>query len=176
MIKKLTGMLQYILNECNQSFVPLEKELKMINDYIALEKIRYGEQMKMTIEINGSIQNKVIAPLLLIPFVENSFKHGASKMIRSPWIKLNINIEDNEFSFLLMNSKPATAEIKTRNGNIGLKNVKKRLQLLYPNAHELNIISEPESFTVFLKIRFSEITVSSASTEEIKQPPVYEMA
>lgn len=153
MIKKLTGMLHYILNECNQSCVPLEKEVKMIYDYIALEKIRYGDQMKMIIEKNGSFHNKIIVPLLLIPFVENSFKHGASKMISHPCIKLCINIEDNELNFLLINSKPATVELINQNNGIGLKNVKKRLQLLYPGAHELNIIPETESFTVFLKIQ-----------------------
>ena len=176
MIKKLTGLLHYILNECNQSSVPLSKELKMIQDYIALEKIRYGEQMKMTIEINGSFHNKMIAPLLLIPFVENSFKHGASKMIRLPWIKLCINIEDNKLNFLLINSKPATSELTTQNGGIGLKNVKKRLQLLYPGAYKLDIIPEPESFTVFLKIKLEEITITPFSTEEIKQPADYAMA
>ncbi len=175
MIKKLTAMLYYILNECNQPYVPLEKELKMINDYIALEKIRYGKQLKLTIEINGSFNHQMIAPLLLIPFVENSFKHGASKMILSPWIKLSISIEDNEISFLLINSKPITAGCITRNGNIGLKNVKKRLQLLYSGLHELNIISEPESFTVFLKIRFREVTNYNTS-EDLKQTADYAMA
>jgi sensor histidine kinase YesM len=176
MIKKLTGMLHYILNECNQPSVALEKELKMIYDYIDLEKIRYGEQMEMTIETNGSFHNKMIAPLLLIPFVENSFKHGTSKMIRHPWIKLSINIEDNELYFLLINSKPVAGELTNQNGNIGLKNVRKRLQLLYPVAHELNIISEPESFTVFLKIKLSELTSSPGTNEEIKQPADYAMA
>ena len=176
MIKKLTAMLHYILNECNHPYVPLEKELKMINDYIALEKIRYGEQMKLTIEINGSFHDKMIAPLLLIPFVENSFKHGTSKMIRNPWIKLSISTEDDQLHFLLINSKPVMAESLARNGNIGLKNVKKRLKLLYPDSHELSIISEPENFTIFLKIRFREITASHVASEEIKQKADYAMA
>jgi hypothetical protein len=176
MIKKLTAMLHYILNECNQPSVPLEKELKMISDYIALEKIRYGDQLKMTVEITGNFRNKMIAPLLLIPFVENSFKHGASKMILHPWIKLNVSIEDDELHFLLINSKPITTEPVIRNGNIGLKNAKKRLQLLYPDTHELNIISEPESFTVFLKIRLGDTTASPVITEETKQTADYAMA
>ena len=97
-------------------------------------------------------------------------------MIRLPWIKLCINIEDNELNFLLINSKPATSELTTQNGGIGLKNVKKRLQLLYPGAYKLNIIPEPESFTVFLKIRLREITASPATTNEIKQPADYAIA
>ena len=106
MIKKLTAMLHYILNECNQPAVPLEKELKMIQDYIALEKIRYGEQIDIKTEIQEAGNNKMITPLLLIPFVENSFKHGASKMITHPWIKLHITIEDNVLHFFIINSKP----------------------------------------------------------------------
>jgi sensor histidine kinase YesM len=81
MIKTLSGMLYYILNECKQNLVPLDKEIKMIQDYMALEKLRYGEQMKMTVEIQEDHHGKLIAPLLLIPFVENSFKHGTSKCL-----------------------------------------------------------------------------------------------
>ena len=110
MIKKLSGMLHYILNECNLPLVPLEKEIKMIRDYMALEKIRYAEQMQMTIDIKEDHDSKMIAPLLLIPFVENSFKHGASKMITQPWVKLTISIEEDRLHFIIMNSKPSTNE------------------------------------------------------------------
>ncbi len=110
MIKKLSGMLHYILNECDRPLVPLEKEIKMIQDYMALEKIRYAEQMQMTIEIENNYTGKMIAPLLLIPFVENSFKHGASKMITQPWVKLYIYIENNRLHFTIRNSKPPTKE------------------------------------------------------------------
>ena len=175
MIKKLTAMLHYILNECNQPTVPLSKELKMIQDYMALEKIRYGEQMEMSFEIQGNSNNKLIAPLLLIPFVENSFKHGASKMLTHPYVKLNINIEEKSLHFLLTNSTPDAPVQLSRNGSIGLKNVKKRLQLLYPATHELNIIPEPGIFTVFMKLRLEE-DVSKVNTEEINQPTDYAMA
>jgi LytS/YehU family sensor histidine kinase len=93
MLEKLTDMLRYILNECNQSVVPIEKEIKMIEDYMALEKIRYGDRLKMGLEIKGDYKNKMISPLLLIPLVENSFKHGASKMLQHPWVDLNITVE-----------------------------------------------------------------------------------
>jgi len=176
MIKKLTAMLHYILNECNQPAVPLEKELKMIQDYIALETIRYGEQIDIKTEIQEAGNNKMITPLLLIPFVENSFKHGASKMITHPWIKLRITIEDNVLHFFIINSKPLSNEFTSRNGSIGLKNVQKRLLLLYPGEHELNIISEPENFTVFLKIQLKELIVSPANAEETIQTEENAMA
>ncbi|HEX3165538.1 MAG TPA: histidine kinase [Chitinophagaceae bacterium] len=176
MIKKLTAMLHYILNECNQPSVPVEKELKMIQDYIALEKIRYGEQIDIKTEIQEAGNNKMIAPLLLIPFVENSFKHGASKMITHPWVKLRITFEDDMLHFFIINSKPLSHESASRNGSIGLKNVQKRLLLLYPGAHELNIISEPENFTVFLKIQLKELIVSPANADETLQTEEYAMA
>ena len=176
MIKKLTAMLHYILNECNQPSVPVEKELKMIQDYIALEKIRYGEQIDIKTEIQEAGNNKMIAPLLLIPFVENSFKHGASKMITHPWVKLRITFEDDMLHFFIINSKPLSHESASRNGSIGLKNVQKRLLLLYPGEHELNIISEPENFTVFLKIQLKELIVSPANAEETLQTEDYAMA
>ena len=175
MINKLSGLLHYILNECNQPLVPLQKEITMIHDYTALEKIRYGEQMAMTIDIQEDGTEKLIAPLLLIPFVENSFKHGASRMLTNPWVKLRISVENNMLHFLIMNSRPIDEEPQLTKGNIGLKNVKKRLQLLYPGAHELNIVSELESFAVYLKIRL-EATKSAATKSGLKTPAVYEMA
>ena len=169
-------MLHYILNECDQPLVPLEREIKMIRDYMALEKIRYAEQMQMTIDIEDDHDNKMIAPLLLIPFVENSFKHGASKMITQPWVKLYIYIENNRLQFTIRNSKPSSTEMRTRNGNIGLKNVKKRLELLYPGTHELNIVSEPDSYAVYLILQLQDIKEHKTLKDEIKTLNEYAMA
>ena len=178
MIKKLSGMLHYILNECDQPLVPLEKEIKMIQDYMALEKIRYAEQMQMTIKIEDNYDGKMITPLLLIPFVENCFKHGASKMITQPWVKLNVNIENNRLHFMIMNSKPSTngSAIAGRQGNIGLRNVRKRLELLYPGTHELNIVSESESYAVYLSLQLDYIKDRTTLKDEIKPLNEYAMA
>jgi LytS/YehU family sensor histidine kinase len=176
MIQKLGGMLRYILNECNQPLVAVNKEIKMIQDYMALEKVRYGEQLQMTIEIPENDPGKMIAPLLLIPFVENSFKHGASKMIIHPWIRLHIGIENDFLYFCVSNSRPPTNELLQLKGNIGLKNVKKRLQLLYPEGHILTINEEVESFTVHLKIELKEIAAPHADIKEMKPTGSYAMA
>ncbi|HET6767440.1 MAG TPA: histidine kinase [Chitinophagaceae bacterium] len=183
MITKLSGLLHYILNECNQPLVPLEKEIKMIQDYVALEKIRYGDDMKMTVELPDHVSNHMIAPLLLIPFIENSFKHGASKMLTQPYVKLRIAVDNNFLQLFITNSRPekpdaeiAKARLPAGQGNIGLKNVKKRLELLYPLDHKLNIVEEPGSFSVFLKIRLADATIANKTDEVIKQEEEYAMA
>ncbi len=183
MINKLSGLLHYILNECNQPLIPLQKEINMVRDYMALEKIRYGE-MNMTIGIQnedspprqGEAGRGLIAPLLLIPFVENSFKHGTSKMLAHPWVKLQVIIENNTLHFSVENSRPPAAETQLKKGNIGLKNVKKRLELLYPGTHELNIVSKPESFFVYLKVQLQEANGYASTNEEIKTANAYAMA
>jgi LytS/YehU family sensor histidine kinase len=166
MIKKLSSLLNYILNECNRSLVPLEKEIKMIQDYMELEKIRYGEHMNMSVELPSDCKNKMIAPLLLIPFVENSFKHGTSKVLTQPFVKLHIKIEENNLRFFILNSRPPVNETATTKGNIGLKNVRKRLELLYPGNHELTIITEADVFIVDLKIKLQTVAPSAENQEE----------
>lgn len=158
MIQKLSGLLRYMLYECKQSLVPLEKELRMIEDYISLERIRYGERLKIETMIPQDNSYQMIAPLLLIPFVENSFKHGTSKMLAHPRVSLSIMVQDSILYFKLMNSRPAGIEEVSVNGNrgLGLKNVKKRLELLYHNKHELQIIDEPATYTVWLTIVLAE--------------------
>ena len=175
MINKLSGLLHYILNECNQPLIPLQKEINMVRDYMALEKIRYGE-MNMTIDIQEEGFEKLIAPLLLIPFVENSFKHGTSKMLAHPWVNLQVAIENNTLHFSVVNSLPSEAEPQLKKGNIGLKNVKKRLELLYPGTHELNIVSKPESFFVSLKVPLQEANGYASTNAEFKTTTDYAMA
>jgi len=176
MLEKLTDMLRYILNECNRPYVPLEKEIKMIKDFMALEKIRYGDHLKMDLEIKGDYKNRTISPLLLIPLVENSFKHGASKMLQHPWVNLNITIEGQYLFFLLSNSRPEEAILPQHNGHIGLNNVKKRLQLLYPAAHELSIVNGTDSYEVFMKIDLGKAGELANGIDEKKETANYELA
>lgn len=162
MIKKLSSLLHYILNECNHPLVPLEKELSMIQDYIALEQIRYGDRLNLNLHIQGSPGGKLICPLLLIPFVENSFKHGTSRILSYPWVRLEINIEKDFLEFKLSNNKPERNNESGLKKGIGLKNVKKRLELLYPYAHSLNITENEMSYDVLMRI---------ALHTELEKPP-----
>ena len=158
MIQKLSGLLQYMLYGCKQSLVPLEKEMKMIGDYLSLEKIRYGDRLNIEVEVQPYNDHQLISPLLLIPFVENSFKHGTSKMLAHPYVKLDSRVQDNTFYFKLTNSKPSEVDEISGNSDrgLGLKNVRRRLALLYPHKHELYIMDDPTSYSVWLKISLEE--------------------
>ena len=156
LVKKLSGMLDYMIHECEEKFVPLEKELGLIQDYMGLEKVRYGKRLDMQVDMHGDFSNKAIAPLLMIPFVENSFKHGTSQMLKHPWIKFEITMVGNQLFFMLSNSKPSLFQTNKQNKGIGLINVKKRLQLLYPGKHQLDVSETEDMFTVNMQILLDE--------------------
>jgi LytS/YehU family sensor histidine kinase len=124
----------------------------MIQDYIALEQIRYGDRLNLNLHLQGSPKGKMISPLLLIPFVENSFKHGTSRMLTHPWVKLEIKMENNFLELKLSNNKPQNNGDHINKKGIGLNNVKKRLQLIYPQSHSLSIMENDMSYDVDLKI------------------------
>ena len=137
MVLKLSSLLDYMLYECNVDRVSLQKELAYVRDYVALEKLRYGDFLDLSFEISGNSDDYQIAPLILIPFVENSFKHGASQESVSPYVHLNIWIRDGKFTLQLENS----VSIK-KQGNqsdytsgIGLNNVKRRLDIIYKDRY-----------------------------------------
>jgi hypothetical protein len=156
LVRKLSGMLGYMINECDEKLVSLEKELKLIQDYMGLEKVRYGKRLDMQVEIHGDFENKLIAPLLMIPFVENSFKHGTSQMLQHPWIKLEITTVNDQLFFRLGNSKPSLSHANKQNKGIGLTNVQKRLHLVYPGRHQLDISETEDMFTVNMQILLEE--------------------
>jgi sensor histidine kinase YesM len=151
LMEKLTATLHYMITDCNVSLVPLENEIKMICDYIDLEKVRYGNRLQMHVQIVGDYDNKLIAPLLLIPLVENCFKHGTSKMLDAPWIKMDIAVDGDNLLFELSNSKPSQIFVNSNKG-IGLSNVQKRLELLYPKKHFLDLDCTEDSFSVNMKL------------------------
>ena len=160
LVDKLSGMIDYITTEGEKSFVPVEKEIQLINDYIGLEKVRYGDRLNIQVEINGEYENKIIAPLLMIPFVENCFKHGASVMRGQQWIRLSIQIKEDQLDFHLSNSKPPQTINPNNKKGIGLANVQKRLQLLYPGKHFLKIESTSDTYTVHLGVSLQELPES----------------
>jgi len=175
-IKKLSSLLHYIINDCNRQLVPLDKELSMIQDYIALEQIRYGDRLNLSLHIEGTAKDKTISPLMLIPFVENSFKHGTSRMLTHPWVRLDIHIEKDFLEFKLTNNKPQHSIESPGKKGIGLKNVKHRLQLLYPETHSLNIIENEMSFEVFMRIALHTSQDKTIEDPVLNRNDAYELA
>ncbi|MEI9943715.1 MAG: histidine kinase [Chitinophagaceae bacterium] len=157
MVTGLSDLLRSILYECNQRVIPLSKELKMIQDYINLEQIRYGDKLDLHVDIPAETNDLYIAPLLLLPLVENSFKHGASNMLDQPWISLRIAIDNKQMHMKLVNGKIKEPEQKTSASGIGINNVKKRLELVYPEKNQLLITNDDEVFIVSLKIQLEQI-------------------
>jgi hypothetical protein len=151
LIGRLSNILIYMIYDCGGHMVPLEKELGMIRDYLALEKVRYGDRLKMKVKISGDVSHNIIAPLLLIPFVENSFKHGASRVLNEPWIKMTLEVKASQFHFALANNRPLLDGLASQKG-LGLANVSKRLALIYPGTHNLTIRSTEDSWEVDLRI------------------------
>jgi len=161
LVSKLAGMLGYMINECDEKLVSLHKELTLIEDYMGLEKVRYGNRLHMEVNIHGDFEDKKIAPLLMIPFIENCFKHGTSQMLGQPWVKLSIAVIDDRLLFNVNNSKPSLVHSNKLSNGIGLQNVKKRLQILYPDRHQLDVTVTENMFTVNLQILLGEETHSS---------------
>lgn len=151
----LSQILRYILYECNSPKINLGKEIEIIERYISLERIRYQSRLEINLDLRGDLANHQIAPLLILPLVENAFKHGISKIEEDGWIKMETNIKHGELTFKISNNTPAvSAEVsKSKYGNIGLNNIRKRLQMLYPNTHDFRIINEDDIFLVIMKLK-----------------------
>ncbi len=152
LVQQLYGLLNYMMNECNDSYVSLDKEINILKSYADLEKVRYGDRLQLEWDVDGNQGNRSIAPLLMIPFLENSFKHGTSQILKNPWIKLSVKILDERLLFILINGKPNESEPFTLKKGLGLTNVKKRLQLIYGSAHSLEIENYPDHYSVRMEV------------------------
>ncbi len=152
LVLKLSDIFKYMTKDFTDTLVQLEKELKLINDYIELERVRYGKRLSFEMNMEGNADQKFIAPFLLLPFVENSFKHGASRSIDASWIKIHIKVDDDLLRMEINNSKPVQIIRETNKEGIGLKNVRRRLQLIYPQKHNLDILSGNGHYAVKLTI------------------------
>jgi sensor histidine kinase YesM len=176
LVARLSDMMRYMVTSVEDVQVPLEKELKMIRDYITLEQVRYGSRLNLTFTIAGDTSDKLIAPMVMIPFVENAFKHGAGKTWPTPWIHLTIEIKDSNLYFQLDNSAPAgDSESNGKNG-IGLTNIRKRLQLLYSEKHTLELRTLYDSFRVCLRVPLQETERPSAANETISSDKTQSLA
>lgn len=152
MILSLSEINRYMLYETEPDYVPLNKEVAYLNSYIELEKLRCENISNIKFSVSPEIEHVKISPLLLIPFVENAFKHSRIADETDAWIEINLSVENNILVFNCENSVPVSAFKKDKTSGIGLENVKRRLLILYPNKHELSISQPEHKFIVDLKL------------------------
>ncbi len=152
-LHKFSGMLRYQLYEMNGDKVPVEKEIDYLKDYIDLQKLRKDEHYAVEFSCSPGVKGFSIEPLLLIPFVENAFKHISHHKNQLNFIKLSLGMKNGSLHFMLENSKEAIEKSTDRHSGIGLSNVRRRLDLLYPGKHDLKISNGIDSFKVDLTIK-----------------------
>lgn len=150
---ELSKLIRYMLYESENKYVLLEKEIEYLENYAGLQKVRFGEDVDIRISIRGNPAGLSLEPMLLIPFVENAFKHGVG-LLKDPFINIDLEISDGNVMSFSVKNKCSTREedIKDRDSGIGIKNVKRRIELLYPNNHELRLKEENGIFDVYLRL------------------------
>lgn len=159
MVLKLSSLMDYMLYEANAARVPLQKELDYIQNYIALERMRYGDRVDVRFTESGNMAGIQIAPMLLLPFVENAFKHGVSTETKNAWVRIDVKVTGRKLVLLVENCKcgdRASNSSRDMASGIGLKNLQRRLELLYENHYVLEIEDEPESYAARLELDLAQ--------------------
>jgi hypothetical protein len=150
---KLSGMLRYMSYDCKADTVPLGKEIAYLRDFVGLHLLKDSRGLNVTLELDERRPDLNIAPMLLIPFVENAFKHSRVEDLQRGWIKIRLQTESDTILFEVQNSRPAESFTKDQIGGIGLENVRRQLELMYGGRHTLDIREAEDTFAVTLKIQ-----------------------
>jgi hypothetical protein len=153
LIQKLRDLMAYMVKSSQDETVPLMEEWKFLENYLSLEKLRLSEDSDIKMAVTGDLTGKRVAPMLLIPFVENSFKHGVSTTAGDFFVHIQLKVEANRLFFSVTNNRlQAPNPSREFSPKLGLKNVKRRLDLLYPNRHNLNVHETGKAFKIELEI------------------------
>jgi two-component system LytT family sensor kinase len=155
-ILKLSGLLDYILYECNAPFIPVSKELTLIKQYTDMEQLRFGDRLNVTFTGGPIPDGALVAPLLMLPFVENAFKHGAiDPATDKVQVKIDLYIEKGVLHFQVENSTPSgqKKQAKEKTRGLGLRNVEKRLELLYPGRYTLRVLESNGVYLIVLSLQ-----------------------
>ncbi|MEL6536171.1 MAG: histidine kinase [Bacteroidota bacterium] len=153
-ILKLSGMMRYMLYETNVEVVPLSREVQQLQDYLSLQSLRYKQEGVATLSVVGDIERVQITPLLLVPLVENGFKHGRFSQ-PGDCLRLSLQVEDNELIFQTENPIAPKTEQKDAVGGVGLDNIRRRLDILYPERHSLTTEEEDGIFRATLMVQWA---------------------
>jgi hypothetical protein len=149
-VVKLSAMMRYVISEADKDFVPLAKEIAYVQSYIELQQIRFGDAVQVKIEVSGEPLGKKIAPLILIPFIENAFKHGVNAEDNSS-ISIRIDVLKTDLVLLVVNNKVHIEQpAEEQPGGLGIVNTKNRLKLLYPGRHTLSVQETDHEYSVSL--------------------------
>jgi hypothetical protein len=150
-ISKLSEVMRYMIYDSNHEQIELAKEIEYMQHYIGLERLRLRDGVPLEFEVTGKT-DMPISPLILITFLENAFKHGISNSDDQSWIRAQLEVDDTRLVYRIANSKVKTVVYPADGEGIGLKNVKRRLDLSYPGKHQLNIDDREDSYSVTLTI------------------------
>src|SRR5688572_25926782 len=153
-ILRLSKILRFMLYETSGEYIAIEQELKIIGDYIALEKLRYDESLRVNFNHDIEDMKQALPPLLLIPLVENAFKHGVSETRNQPFVDIHLSVSKRQLSFIVKNSSEVTPEERNVKENIGLSNLRRQLQLLYKD-YNLSVQQQGSVFIATLKINLA---------------------
>jgi hypothetical protein len=153
-IMKLSKILRFMLYEIGGEYIAVEQELKIMNDYIDLEKLRYDESLRVNLNHDVEDMKQAIPPLLLIPLVENAFKHGTSETRNQPFVDIHLSIRNRILNFVVKNSSEVLTPGEPVKENIGLSNLRRQLQLLYTD-YNLSVNQNASTFTSVLKINLA---------------------
>jgi two-component system, LytTR family, sensor kinase len=153
-ILRLSKILRFMLYETGGGYIAIEQELKIIDDYIALEKLRYDESLRINFNHDIEDMKQAIPPLLLIPLVENAFKHGVSETRSHPFVDIHLSVKNRNLTFMVKNSAEGDAGEQAVKENIGLPNLRRQLELLYTD-YQLFVQREASLFTAVLKINLA---------------------
>lgn len=150
-VLQLSELMHYVLYEANAPQVPLETEIAHLRNYIEVEQLRFGDRLDLQLDLPPDFSGRMIVPLLLLPFIENAFKHSLSHETEKAWIHIDIRLQQQDLCMKVANTWHPV-EHKDKQPGIGLKNVRKRLELSYPGQHQLDIRPGDEIFEVYLKL------------------------
>ena len=166
MIDRLTGLLRFVIEQGNANQITLRDEVALLRDYVALEQLRYGARLTLDFQDEGleaaGGDTPSISPLLLLPLVENAFKHGAAEMVGPSHIGIALAVVGSRFTCVITNTRPPAPAVKSRLQGIGLGNVQQRLNLLYPSQHSFEVEDADEVFRVRLELQLNRVGASDS--------------
>ena len=168
-VLKLSELMSYVIYDGKQKKVHLSKEIAYIRNYLELERLRFGNKLKTSLNVNGTVHKHEVAPLLLLPFIENSFKHGTTDGVGEMNIDITLDVHNNDVEFTVKNKKYDNLNAPAPNpyqhigyNGVGIENIKRRLKLIYGQKYQLDISDNSDHYTVKLKIPTYENSMSNS--------------